>query len=93
MSMNLITLQRRAHNTQKAWKLRSETGSLICVEWGMPLFVCPRMMQTDDDANGVLLYQGMYNAGGEADMYRQADWPIATVAQETSVCQSQMRRS
>ncbi len=32
--MYLIPLQRRAHNTQKACKLSSEPGSLICVEWG-----------------------------------------------------------
>jgi len=32
--MYLIPLRRRAHNTQKAWKLCSEPGSLICVEWG-----------------------------------------------------------
>jgi hypothetical protein len=43
--MYLITPQYRAHNTQKAWKLRCEPGSLICAEWGMPLRVCPGMMQ------------------------------------------------
>jgi len=44
------------------------------------------------DADSVLLYQGMYNAGNEAHIVATSDWPIATVAQEPGVCQSQVRR-
>jgi hypothetical protein len=37
-------------------------------------------MQTDDGANSVLLYYGMYNARDEAHMVATSGWPIATVA-------------
>ena len=50
-------------------------------------------VKQDDAANGILLYQGMDNAGNEAHIVATSDWPIATVAQETRVCQSQVRRS
>jgi hypothetical protein len=45
-------------------------------------------MQTEFGANGVLLYEGMYNADDEAHVVATSDWPFATVAQDIRVCQS-----
>ncbi len=61
--------------------------SLFCVEWGMPLRAIRALCQQNNNANGILLYQGMSNAGNEAHIVATSDWPIATVAQESGVCQ------
>lgn len=53
----------------------------------MPLQVCLRLVRAGQWHNGILLYRGMDNAGSEAHLVTTSDWPIATVAQETAICQ------
>ena len=82
MSVHLIPLQRRAHNTQKAWKVRFVLNLACSCAWNGG-YNCPRLstqMQTDDGANGLLLYSGIYNARDEAHMVATSDWLFATVA-------------
>ena len=53
----------------------------------MPPRACPRSVRTGRWRNDILLYRGMNNAGSEAHLVTTSDWPIATVAQETAICQ------
>ena len=46
-------------------------------------------VKQNDGASGILLYQGINNAGDVASIVATSDWPIAIVAQETGVCQTQ----
>src|SRR5438874_10260151 len=62
-------------------------GSLFCVDRGCRCVSVRASCQQNNSANGVLLYQGMSNAGYGAHIVATSDWPIATVAQESGVCQ------